>query len=77
MMSTLIAIVWWIVRLIVFFSGCIPAFVKIVQGRADEDKREFNAGIVNLAISGAILGATFAIEPLLDTYITAPAGVTI
>lgn len=65
MMDSLIAIVFWIVRIAVVVIGAIPALVKIVQGQANEDPRERNGGIAVLVISGAVFAATFAIEALI------------
>ena len=61
-MGTLADIVWWIVRIASLAVGGIPAIVKIVQGQADENSRDRNAGIATLLIAAAGFGATFAID---------------
>ena len=61
-MGTLADIVWWIVRIAILAVGGIPAIVKIVQGQADENPRDRNAGIATLLIAAAGFGATFAID---------------
>ena len=61
-MGTLADIVWWIVRIAILAVGGIPAIVKIVQGQADENSRDRNAGIATLLIAAAGFGATFAID---------------
>ena len=61
-MGTLADIVWWIVRITILAVGGIPAIVKIVQGQADENSRDRNAGIATLLIAAAGFGATFAID---------------
>ena len=47
---------------IILAVGGIPAIVKIVQGQADENSRDRNAGIATLLIAAAGFGATFAID---------------
>lgn len=61
-MGTLADIVWWIVCIAILAVGGIPAIVKIVQGQADENSRDRNAGIATLLIAAAGFGATFAID---------------
>ena len=61
-MGTLADIVSWIVRIAMLAVGGIPAIVKIVQGQADENSRDRNAGIATLLIAAAGFGATFAID---------------
>ena len=64
-MSGLSAIIWWLVRVAVLAIGGIPAVIKIVQGQADENPRDRNAGIATLVITAAVFGATFAIQALI------------
>ena len=64
-MSGLSAIIWWLVRVAVLAIGGIPAVIKIVQGQADENPRDRNAGIATLVITAAVFGATFAIQNLI------------
>ena len=58
-------IIWWLVRVAVLAIGGIPAVIKIVQGQADENPRDRNAGIATLVITAAVFGATFAIQALI------------
>ncbi|MBQ5562778.1 MAG: hypothetical protein IIT39_05280, partial [Clostridia bacterium] len=58
-------IIWWLVRVAVLAIGGIPAVIKIVQGQADENPRDRNAGIATLVITAAVFGATFAIQNLI------------
>ena len=64
-MSGLSDIIWWLVRVAVLAIGGIPAVIKIVQGQADENPRDRNAGIATLVITAAVFGATFAIQNLI------------
>ncbi len=64
-MSGLSTIIWWLVRVAVLAIGGIPAVIKIVQGQADENPRDRNAGIATLVITAAVFGATFAIQNLI------------
>ena len=64
-MSGLSTIIWWLVRVAVLAIGGIPAVIKIVQGQADENPRDRNAGIDTLVITAAVFGATFAIQALI------------
>jgi hypothetical protein len=63
-MNTLVTIIFWAVRLIILAVGAVPAVVKIVQGQADENPRDRNAGIATVIISGICFAATFGIELL-------------
>lgn len=58
-------VVFWIARIAIAASGGIPACQKIVQGRADENPKEMNAGIATLVVTGAVFGATFALKSAL------------
>ena len=64
-MNGLSTIIWWLVRVAVLAIGGIPAVIKIVQGQADENPRDRNAGIATLVITAAVFGATFAIQNLI------------
>ena len=64
-MNGLSDIIWWLVRVAVLAIGGIPAVIKIVQGQADENPRDRNAGIATLVITAAVFGATFAIQALI------------
>ncbi|GHU58159.1 hypothetical protein FACS1894133_2390 [Clostridia bacterium] len=66
-METLITIVFWAVRIIIGGVGAIPAIIKIVQGQADENPRDRNAGIAGMVVTGACVAATFAIEKLFTS----------
>ncbi len=58
-------IVLWIARIAIAAAGGIPACQKIVQGKADENPKEMNAGISTLIVTGAVFGATFALKAVL------------
>lgn len=64
-MTSLMGIVWWLVRVAVLIIGGVPSIIKIVQGQSDENPRDRNAGITTLIICAACFGATFAIEALI------------
>lgn len=64
-MGSLSTIIWWVVRVAVLAIGGIPAIIKIVQGQADENPRDRNAGIATLVITAAVFGASFAIQNLI------------
>lgn len=63
-MSSLVAIVLWIVRVAIGVIA-VPGILKIVQGQADENPRDRNAGITTVAIAGACFAATFAVPAIL------------
>lgn len=64
-MSTLVTVVFWIVRVAILIIGGAPALIKIVQGQTDENPRDRNAGIAGLVITGAAFAATFVVEGLI------------
>lgn len=69
-MSSLMGIIWWIVRVAILIIGCVPGVIKFVQGQADENPRDRNAGITTAGIAAAIFGATFAIEAVVNAQTT-------
>lgn len=64
-MDKMVSLVFWIIRIAVLIIGGGPALLKIVQGQADENPRDRNAGIATLVITGAVFAATFVIESLI------------
>lgn len=64
-MTSLVNIVFWIVRVAILIIGGAPALIKIVQGQNDENPRDRNAGIATLVITGAAFAATFVIQNLI------------
>lgn len=64
-MNTMITVVFWVLRIIIFFVGGVPGGIKIVQGQSDENPRDRNAGLATIGITGAVFAATFAIEALV------------
>lgn len=64
-MNGMADIMWWLVRIVILAVGGIPALIKIVQGKANEDAREFQSGISIGIVTGAVVGATFFVENLL------------
>lgn len=64
-MSSLLDIVFWVIRIIVLIVGGVSGIPKIVQGQADENPRDRNNGLAVIAIAGAAFGATFAIRNLI------------
>lgn len=63
-MGSLIDLVLWVVRIAIIIIG-VPGIIKIVQGQADENPRDRNAGIATVGIAGACFAATFAIKSLI------------
>lgn len=63
--NALVEIIFWVAAIAIAAAGAIPSIIKITQGQADEDPRGRNAGIAGLAITGACVGALFAIKTLL------------
>ncbi len=63
-MTTTINIVFWAVRIIIIIIA-IPGVIKIVQGQADENPRDRNAGIATVAVAGVCFAASFAIQNLI------------
>jgi len=63
-MNSLIDIVLWVLRIIIGIGGCIVFLPKIVQGKADENPRDFNAGIAGMVVVGVVFAATFAIKTI-------------
>lgn len=60
----LVALVFWVVRIIVLGTTVIPAIIKISQGAGNDDIRERNNGISLLIIGGALFAVSFAVELL-------------
>lgn len=65
-MSELINILFWIARIVILTVGSCVGLIKIVKGRADENPRDFQEGLTILVGSGAIFGATFAIQKIFS-----------
>ena len=63
-MSSFVSLVLWIVRVGIAVIA-VPGILKIVQGQADENPRDRNAGITTVAIAGACFAATFAVPSIL------------
>lgn len=64
-LSKLVEVVFWVVRIAILGVGGIPSVLKIVQGQADENPRDRNAGIAGIVITGACVGATFAVKGMM------------
>lgn len=65
-MTTLIGIVFWVVRAIILIVGVVPGLIKVTQGQADENPRDRNNGLATIVIAGAAFAATF---PLADVIV--------
>lgn len=63
--DTLIGLIFWIVRIAVIVIGGVPAVIKIVQGSADENPRDRNAGFAALGITAAAFAGSFVVEGLI------------
>ena len=63
-MSTMVNIVFWIVRVIIV-AFAIPGIIKIVQGQSDENPRDRNAGIATVITCGACFAGSFAVAALI------------
>lgn len=64
-MSTLVKVVFWVVRAMILVIGGVPGIIKINQGQADENPRDRNAGIGCIVVAGLCFGATFVVEKLI------------
>lgn len=64
-MDNMISVVFWIVRGILFLIGGVPGIIKAVQGQADENPRDRNAGLAVIGITGLAFAATFVVEKLI------------
>lgn len=64
-MSIMITVVFWIVRGILVLIGGVPGIIKAVQGQADENPRDRNAGLAVIGITGLAFAATFVVEKLI------------
>jgi hypothetical protein len=60
--QTLIAIIFWLVRIIIASAGLIPSIIKIVQGQSDENPRDRNSGIASAVVAAAAIGVSFVLE---------------
>ena len=54
-MSNMVDIVFWVVRIIIVLVSGVPGIIKVVQGQADENPRDRNAGLAVIGIAGAAL----------------------
>lgn len=64
-MDTAVDIVFWVVRILIILIGGVPGIIKVVQGQADENPRDRNAGLASIGIAGAAFAATFAVDGLI------------
>lgn len=64
-MTTLVGVVFWIIRIAILIIGGGPSLIKVVQGQTDENPRDRNAGIAGLVITGAAFAATFVVAGLI------------
>ncbi len=64
-MTSLVGVGFWILRGAIIAIGGIPAILKIVQGKADENPRDTQAGYSLAVITGLAFGASFLIEKLI------------
>lgn len=64
-MNDLIGIVFFILRAAILIGGGAVGLYKIVNGQANEDTRERNAGFTLVAITALVFAATFAIQNLI------------
>ena len=64
-MTTLVGVVFWIIRIAILIIGGGPSLIKIVQGQTDENPRDRNAGIAGLVVTGAAFAATFVVASLI------------
>lgn len=60
--KALFALAFWILRVIIFFAGGAIGMMKLVNGKADENPRDTNAGIGLLIVTGAAIAGTFIVE---------------
>lgn len=65
-MQELINILFWIARIVILTAGGCVGLIKIVKGKAEENPRDFQEGLIILVGSGAIFGATFAIQKIFS-----------
>ncbi|MEG0614211.1 MAG: hypothetical protein RR540_00530 [Oscillospiraceae bacterium] len=65
-MDSMVEVVFWAVRIVIVAVGGVPSCIKVVQGQADENPRDRNAGIAGLIVTGVIFGATFAVKALIS-----------
>lgn len=63
--STLINLIFWIVRIAIVVIGGVPAIIKIVQGSSDENPRDRNAGLATLGITAAAFAGSFVVASLI------------
>lgn len=64
-MNTAVDIVFWVVRIAIVLIGGVPGVIKIVQGQADENPRDRNAGLATIGITGVAFAATFMVKALI------------
>ena len=64
-MDTIIGIAFWVVRILIVFSGAVPGIQKINEGNADENPKEKRAGITSVVVAAVCFAATFGIGALV------------
>ena len=64
-LTTLVNVGFGVLRIFILAVGGIPGTIKVVQGAADENPRDRNAGIATLVITGAAIAATFVVKALI------------
>jgi hypothetical protein len=53
-MNTLLTLIFWLVRIIIGVGGGIPSLIKVVQGKVDENPRDFNIGVASVSLIQSI-----------------------
>ncbi len=64
--GNLTAILLWIARVVIIAVGGGISLIKITKGKSDENPKEFNEGLIILALSGVIFAATFAVQAIFS-----------
>lgn len=62
----LVAILFWIARVVIIVVGGGISLIKIVKGKSDENPKEVNEGLAILASTGVIFAATFAVQAIFS-----------
>lgn len=62
--SDLLAILFWVARVILALVGGGGGLFLIVKGKTEENPREFQEGLLSLVGGGALIAATFAVQAI-------------
>lgn len=62
--SDLLAILFYVARVLILAVGGGIGIIKMVKGKSDENPRDFYEGIIVVAAAGVLFAATFGVQAI-------------